>query len=179
MIGEAFKRYKPKNISIGVLQKNYFREANFASFKGSSFSVDTKKYETSILENRDTSLWQSDDIKNSNFIINFNKHILRLSHISILSCLSINCVYNIDVYGSNNGDQWELACKVRKDKAYFKGIVNNAECKSSYSYKMYKLMQNGASSSENYLFSMYYLFLIVSKLKFPTPFFINYFDILI
>ena len=157
MIGEVFRRYEPRDINVGVLQKNYFRTTNFVSFFGSSHRLDTLKNETVVIENTKTSLWESDGISNSYFIVNFSKNILKLSHISMLSCVGGDCSYNIEVYGSNNGEQWELACKILKEKTYFKGNVNNADCKSFYSYKMYKLMQIGKGENDNYYFPIYYL----------------------
>ena len=152
MIGEAFKRYKPKNISIGVFQKNYFKEANFASFKGSSYSSSASGNNSDVVENSKSKFWQSKNETDSYFIINFTKNVFRLSHISMLSCLTSNCVYNLEVYGSNAGDDWELACKIHESESYFKGSVNNAKCESLYSYKMVKLLQKGCSNNGNYFF---------------------------
>ena len=111
-ISEVFKRYTPKDINIGVLQKNYFKEQGFVSFKGSTYNHNSNN-ETVVVENNGK-LWESDNKNNSYFIINFSKNILRLSSVSMLSCKGIDCVYNLEIYGSNNGDEWEIACKIQK-----------------------------------------------------------------
>ena len=157
MIGSIAKRYTPRDKYIGVLQKNYFREPGFASFKGSTFRSDYCSNETIVVENDTSKLWESASESNSYFIVSFSNRVLRLSHISMLSCIGRDCAYSLDVYGSNKGSVWELACTIRVEKTFFKGSVNNAECKSSYSYQKYKLVQNGTGENGNYYFPIYYL----------------------
>ena len=156
MIGEYTRRYKPRDIYQGVIQKNYFREPDFASFKGSSYINENVMNETVIVENN-KKLWESNDDKDSSFIISFKRHVLKLTHISMLTCYGHDCAHNIDIYGSNLGTTWELACSIREEGAHFRQNVSNAACRSSYSYQMYKLQQYETNKNGNYKFPIYYL----------------------
>ena len=138
----------------GIFKKIYTEDNTFASFKSSKQASDSNG-ESSITD--DSIYWMSEDEPNPYFILIFNRNTIMLSNISLCSCVSHSCVYEIDVLGSNKEDKWENICNIRKTKNYFYTNKQIVECKSKVAYKMIKLVNAGLNFNDNYKFSIRHL----------------------
>ena len=99
--------------------------------------------------------WQSKNEKNTTFTMNFNKNIVRLESISLLSCYGTECVNTFTVSGSNKGESWEHICTIAKTNETFKGKFTNVECKSNFAYKSIRLMQIAVNNMGTDYFTIY------------------------
>jgi hypothetical protein len=155
-VGWSFKSYRPRNISYGILQDNYFKNNNFVTLKGSSYYDNARSDPYYVLVD-DEYYWFSDDNPEQSFTISLQSHLLKLKSISYKSCLTDNCAKDVDVYGSNEGDSWESVCKIREKYETFFENVSNVACRSNYPYKRYRLVHIGNNSHQNYRFPIRYL----------------------
>ena len=153
-LGNRFTRYVPTNISHGVIQSNYFKIKNFLFFNSSTSNSQYSDLNAVLYE---LNHWKSIDTPNPFFIVSLNKHLLKLSSISMKSCNHNECSYKLDVYGSNKGSQWEFACSIRGHETMFKTNVNNTKCESKYKYKQYKIVHIGPNSSNTNVFPIFFL----------------------
>ena len=135
---------------------NVYTNPNFVSFKGSSYLDESHKNASAVLSD-DSQHFQTESKENSTFTVSFKSHKLKLSGISLKSCESGNCVYNIKIFGSNNEKKWADECDINKSTTYFKGEIKFAECKSKNFYKHYKMLHIGTGSNNHYFFPLYYL----------------------
>ena len=109
-----------------------------------------------MIEDNDK-FWHSSNENNPNFTISFHSHKLKLSGISLLSCISSNCVYNIKILGSNDYKNWINECTILEAKNYFQTTVKYSSCQFQHAYKHYRLMHNGKGMNDETYFPMYYL----------------------
>jgi len=109
------KEYKPKIITEGVFYHNFKRYDNFVELKGSS-NYSTSSGEYSIIENQGL-FWISKPVSNSSFTIKFQKHLLKLSSLTLMSCIYNNCVNKLHVYGSNEDGNRENICNIEEEES--------------------------------------------------------------
>lgn len=138
----------------GVFRKVYTIDNTFASFESSKQSSDSYG-ESSITD--DSRFWMSEDEPRPNITLILNRNSIVLSNISLCSCVSHSCVYEIDVLGSNKGNKWDNICEIRKTKNYFYQNKKNVECKSKVAYKMIKIVNVGQNFNGNNKFSIRHL----------------------
>ena len=163
------------NAAKGVIQHWY--KKGLVGIKGSS--VDGSYVEENILA-INGKYWQSKPIENSNFTVSFhNNKKLFLREFSLLSCVVGQCVYSLNVSGSNDGTTFEHICSINEARDYYFGEINNSTCKAEKPYSHIRLTHVGKNDKEQYLFPIHYLelygYLIgfnITKcefLKFPIP----------
>ena len=152
LTSQRIARYLPYGDNTsGVLQNNYFKIPDFATFKGSSSIEDN---ESSILK-KDRTMFLSSNVANSNFTIEFPHHLFKLSGMSLLSFYTFQCVYIFDVFGSNDRINWNKECSVEKDVDYFKGEIRFADCFSKGKYSSYRIMHKNGTLDNS--LELYYL----------------------
>ena len=156
-MSKKYFTYTSVEPTVGVFQRNYYAYNNFASFKGSSYLSNDYNNETVVIEPNNNKLYHSDLQNNANFTITFKNHRLKLSGFTLLSCLTSGCVYNIEVFGSNDGVLWNYECPVSKSTNYFMSTAKYTDCQSKSIYKYYRLMHKGLGSSDQAYFPIYYL----------------------
>lgn len=156
-MSRKYLTYTPVDPNIGVFQRNYYAFNNFASFKGSSYKSAEYSNETTVIELNNGKYYHSDLQDNANFTISFRFHRLKLSGFTLLSCSSGQCVYNIEVFGSNDNISWNYECSVSQSIDYFKGTPKYVDCKSNNFYKHYRLMHKGVGMNNQAYFPIRYL----------------------
>ena len=149
-------KYEENNQHQGVFQKNLNQINEIIDLKGSSSSSNSNSDEF-VIFNNDGKFWESGDQKNQNFTLTFYRHFIKLKSFSLLSCVSGGCVYEIDVFGSNDNAKWIPICNVNKSEKYFYQSPRNAECESTRKYKMIRLMHAGVNNNKNNKFPIHYL----------------------
>ena len=144
-----------RSIEKGILQSKIDKIKSFVSLDASSFGEN--KFDIYNATLRNGRFWESDNYENSTFSIIFNKNVVKLHSISLHSCEVSECIAGFDVAGSNNGNSWEPICSIRRTNKTFMATIANVECKSNFSYKMFKLKNIGINSSRNFVFTIHYI----------------------
>ena len=145
------KHFTLNEANQGVVQ--YWYPKGFIELTGSPRS----NSETIILKN-DGRYWQSPLVPNSNFTVSLKgNHKLILSHFSLLSCVSSDCVYSLNISGSNDGIIFEQICSIKEDKNYDYKIINNSTCAADKPYSYIRFTHVGTNSHNNYYFPIHYL----------------------
>ena len=156
-MSKPYFSFTPVDPTIGVFQRNYYAYNNFVSFQGSSYLSESYYNTTTVIELNNTKYYHSALQDKANFTISFKNHRLKLSGLSLLSCYDGNCVYNIEVFGSNDNISWNYECPISKSKDYFKSTPKYAACQSKNIYKHYKLMHKGLGMNDNAYFPIRFL----------------------
>ena len=146
--------YKPTNITNGIFRNIYFDNEKFASF---SFSTKESGDIKNIFTDDYSQYFRTNSEPNSSITMKLSQTRIKLTHISMYSCVSSNCANSIDVLGSNNGEHWSEVCKIRTNDDYFLGKVSIVECKSELFYRSIKLVQTGKTNGANHYFLIRYL----------------------
>ena len=149
------QNYTENNDHRGVFQNNLYRIKKFVSFKGSSYSSGSSK--ESIILHNDGKFWEADNKKDSNFTISFTSHVMKISSLSLLSCIHGGCSSQFDVTGTNDGVYWDEVCQIRESYTKFFKNIANVPCSSNRTYRVYRLTQCGYNDNTNYKFPIHYL----------------------
>ena len=145
--------YKPIDKKTGIFQHMYVDNERFASIKNSS-------KESGNIQNifkDDDEFFATNNEPNSSLAIKLSRNLVKLTHISMYSCMSNNCFMSIDVFGSNRGNQWNEVCKIRTNESYFMNKIALVDCKSNFFYRSIKLVQSGLTNKQNNYFLLRYL----------------------
>ena len=145
--------YRPIDNKNGIFQHMYIENKKFASFKNSS--IETGNIQNIFKENDDHFITNNEP--NSSITIKLSHNLVKLTYLSMYSCISSNCFMSIDVLGSNRGNQWNEVCKIRTNESYFMKKIALVECKSNFFYRSIKLVQSGLTISRNNYFLLRYL----------------------
>ena len=141
------------NAAKGVIQHWY--KKGLVGIKGSS--VDGSYVEENILA-INGKYWQSKPIENSNFTVSLKgNHKLILSHFSLLSCVTYDCVFSLNISGSNDGKIFDHICSINEDKKYYYKIINNSTCTADKPYSYIRFTHVGINDHNNYTFPIHYL----------------------
>ena len=163
----------PKNNQHkGVFQNHINNIDQFVSLDASSTSSANDIHH--ILE-EENNQWMSSDNENEYFNATFKTHVLRLSFLSLYSCNRNHCFKDLDVFGTNTGENWEKICSITEEYSTFQLKATHAKCESDYFYRKFKFQAVSPDLNESNIFTVHYLDmygeLLPIKINFYTRFF--------
>ena len=138
----------------GAFQHNRNHISSFIQFEPSSTKEDSRP--ENIL-NMYGDFWQTDGSPNPHLNITFTNSLLRLSSLSIFSCEKNNCFKDLDVMGTNTGENWETVCKIKETYDTFRGKPRNHPCKSEFYYRKFKFSLAGKDVNNSNRLTFQYL----------------------
>ena len=99
----------------------------------------------------------TEDLENSSATFTFPNSVIRMIGFSLLSAHADRNTMNMDIIGiPAQSENWEEICHIRKDKEYFRGKANYAECVSNKFMKAIKLIQIGTNNQGSFSFVIRY-----------------------
>ena len=99
----------------------------------------------------------TEDLENSSATFTFPNSAIRMIGFSLLSAHADRNTMNMDIIGiPAQSENWEEICHIRKDKEYFRGKANYAECVSNKFMKAIKLIQIGTNNQGSFSFVIRY-----------------------
>ena len=145
--------YKPRDVLNGILQHYYIKNKDFADFR-SLYSYDGS---LQYIFTNNVSYYKSINISNPSIAMTLSNHIIRLTHLTLRSCEEIRCFDSLNVYGSNNEEQWEKICEIKENYTYFKGKPALVKCESNFFYKSIKFVHEGITDNNESTLLLRYL----------------------
>ena len=153
---ERFYRYETTSDYLNGLFQSHLNEiSSFIELKPSS--IDSNYNDPSIIFKNDNNFWQTNGESDSNLILTFSHHLLRLTQFALKSCVDYNCIYHFNIYGSNDLKNYENVCEINVDSNYFRYSPKNATCKSNAPYKSYQIKLTHGNLNDEWIMPIYYL----------------------
>lgn len=160
-------RFAPNKEKVppGIIKYIYSKNQSAVNVSASS----TGRGNVANIFNGLTSYWESANISNSWYSINFPDYLLKINSLSMFSCYSYACPTGFNVYAISAAGQKELICEFNETTdARFRGQTGNLLCSSSTFYSSFLLEQTKISGSKNHVFSFYF-FEFFGDLYIPNP----------
>ena len=156
----------PTNLSKDGAIRGFY---NFIDYECSSTnSGDCSHIFNDKTENNPASYWQSSNDENAYFRVTFKEGFLIPSDCALLSCLNDCCIYNISIYGKENGsNQMKEICFFEGQETSFKYDINSFSCSWSKPLKTIEIRQRGPNECNNFQMIIYH-FDIYGKISFTT-----------
>ena len=144
------------NEEKGIIQHIYKHFPNSIHFKCSS-SAPGYGNTSAILSYEDWEWWESKNESDSYFAVNFPLNRVLLNSFSLMSCKIGQCVYSLQVLGSNDNDEWDEICNITEDPRYFFNQTGNVKCQSELPYSIIKFVHTGINDRGELRFPIHFL----------------------